>query len=141
MKVTAVPSSICECYLIFAPLRILNHLKNRCCGVCKYCEIDTSLTLWAADGKSYDLAFNQRELHILCFCDLFLACHESSEGVHENIYLLAWQCKKYLQSILRNKFAFFSPSYPTKIHTVERWVSPYPSNIFSLNVPLELGYP
>jgi hypothetical protein len=85
LKVTAVPNSICVCYLIFAPLKILSHLKNCCGGFCKYCETDTSLTFCAADGKNHDSASSQRGLHILYFCDLFLACHESSEGLHKNI--------------------------------------------------------
>lgn len=45
----------------------------------------TRVTFCAADGKNRDSASSQRGLHILCFCDLFLACHESSEGVHKNI--------------------------------------------------------
>ena len=85
LKVTTVPSSICVCNLIFAPLKILSHLKNWCCGFCKYYETDTSLTFCAADGKNHDSASSQSGLHILCFCDLFLACHESSEGLYKNI--------------------------------------------------------
>jgi len=43
------------------------------------------VTFCAADGKNHDSASSQRGLRILCFCDLFLACHESSEGVHKKI--------------------------------------------------------
>jgi len=85
LKVTTASSIMCICYLIFAPLKkFLPVLRTDAVVSANIVKL-TCLTFCAADAKNHDSASSQRGLHILCFCDLFLACHESGEGVHKNI--------------------------------------------------------